>query len=336
MARDKVELLGHVTLTSGRLVLVDLGLLGAWSPLTPPCPSRRELGPALAREVLPLHDFSIQGPDADAAGEALALQWDPRRLYDIPENRVPSLRARFAEVVGAGGLRARLVESTRTGCRQRALRALRGRVAGQVFFQGVDALVVGGLPRREHFPVLGVRGRRGGPWCEAFVELRPGDRGVRTRLGVVTNHRDRLLLADLDALDLWRHDAPLDGRADVVFWGPDARAAARGVQAPRRGEVWGWADLPLREARRRAEGLEKLGRRLEVDLRPHSHHWQVLEQARPAVTGSATIQVGKAEVCGLLTPGASSLPEVWCERTRGGAILRVGVGLGEKALASQD
>ncbi len=335
MARDKVELLGHVTLTSGRLVFVDMGLVGAWSAVEPPGPSRAELGPVLARQVLPLHDFAIQGPDADAAGDALALQWDPRRLYDIPENRVQALRARFTEVVRAGRLRARLVESVRTGCRARAQRALRERGAGQVFFQGIDAFVLGGLPRNDRLPVFGVRTRRGA-WSEVFLELRPGTRGPRTRLGLLSNQWDRVLLADLDALDLWQQDTPLDGRADLVFWGPDARSTARAEQAPRHGSAWGWADLPWREARRRAGRLEQLARRLEVDLRPHSHHWRVLEDARRSPMASATLSLGDGEVCGLLAPGARALPEVFCEHTPRGAMVRVGVGLDEKALASQD
>ncbi|MFD3993379.1 hypothetical protein [Streptomyces sp. NPDC058583] len=37
---------------------------------------------------------------------------------------------------------------------------------------------------------------------------------------------------DVDALSLWQHDEPVDGLADVAFWGAAAEEAAATFAAP--------------------------------------------------------------------------------------------------------
>ena len=47
--------------------------------------------------------------------------------------------------------------------------------------------------------------------------------------------------------------------------------------------------------------LTKRKRGLAVDLRPHSHHYYVLRQARSSTTESGSLEVGGAAVLGSMT-----------------------------------
>jgi hypothetical protein len=128
---------------------------------------------------------------------------------------------------------------------------------------------------------------------------------VRSRtLGEVGVDWARIAFADADALAAWRHDEPIDGRADIAFWGAAEEKAARAFAAPlleTPGEegVHGWTDLPLAEAEHRATELRRWRDanavpRLMVDFRPHSHHWQVMRGVRASSTDSGMVEVGGA------------------------------------------
>ncbi|MBE1531494.1 hypothetical protein [Actinomadura algeriensis] len=105
---------------------------------------------------------------------------------------------------------------------------------------------------------------------------------VDVPLGSVTA---RLGLIDADGLAAWRHDESIDGLADVAFRGRSNYTAADHTGASllpgEGGQVFGWRDLPVAEAVDRAIALRDWraadpDRRLMIDFRPHSHHWQVM------------------------------------------------------------
>ena len=103
--------------------------------------------------------------------------------------------------------------------------------------------------------------------------------GSTRELGVVGVDYARVLLADADALSSWQHDLPLDGRADVAYWGADvdrAHEALGGDVLDGEQGVFGWADSDIGTAIERAQEVEawrsSTGLRLAMDLRPHSHH----------------------------------------------------------------
>lgn len=97
----------------------------------------------------------------------------------------------------------------------------------------------------------------------------------------------------------------------IVKWGrssapkPQQDAAAEfdagPLGVPGEDGVHGWRDLDLHQAVRRAIALEDWQhadpqRRIKVDFRPHSHHWQVMAELRASPHGTGHIQVGGARM----------------------------------------
>ena len=77
----------------------------------------------------------------------------------------------------------------------------------------------------------------------------------------------RLMFADADALG-WRHEDALDGKADYVFWGRDAEAAATLHGAPKLSpDEFGWVDLPVDEAVERGLAVEESREQRGLDVR---------------------------------------------------------------------
>jgi hypothetical protein len=111
----------------------------------------------------------------------------------------------------------------------------------------------------------------------------------------------RFVFADADALTSWVRDDSLDGLADVVFWGKDEATVAAEFDAPRTGmpgdDHYGWLDLPVRRAHKRALALRERRHAdppamFAVDFRPHSHHWKVMADVRVSEQEVGTISVG--------------------------------------------
>ncbi|MEU7907190.1 hypothetical protein [Actinoplanes sp. NPDC049118] len=120
----------------------------------------------------------------------------------------------------------------------------------------------------------------------------------------------RFVFADADALNSWEHSRPLDGLADLVLWGRDQEQVAAEFGAPRLGDSadvgYGWVDLPVREAYRRALAIEARrnepgGPRFAFDFRPHSHHWQVMGPVGASDHEAGVIQVGGADLLMAMT-----------------------------------
>jgi len=120
-----------------------------------------------------------------------------------------------------------------------------------------------------------------GRWRCVWLECSSDGEVARHELaGIVAVDEARLMFIDVDALSLWQHEQPLDGRADFVFWGRDAERAAHAAGAAELGNgQWGWVDLPVREAVQRGIEVEELreqqGCQFATDFRPHSHHYLV-------------------------------------------------------------
>lgn len=195
-------------------------------------------------------------------------------------------------------------------------------------------------------------------------------------VGTVGVDEARLMFGDLAALDDWGHEELLDGLADVVFWGADAPALASeldaaslptvedtpssGVASPER-QGWlrrtvgalrsarpriarsppqyGWKDLPIDEAVRLGERVDEArdqGRRVAVDFRPHTHHWQLLTQVWNSPFEAGTISLSGAQLFGFMTSWGDGIYEVLLERDAQKRPLRLSVELGtEKIVARQ-
>jgi hypothetical protein len=329
------ERLGETGVPSGVLLVVDTGLLPIWSGRRPPLLpagllASREATEDANRGV----DFRIEGPDAERAARALG-RGDARFVFDVPAGAVAATREAFARIAAEGGLDARLVPlPARLPHRLRADLAVGGGGgAGEVFFHGATAVAVevpaGGRPAE-------IRARRAAPgpdagrWREVWAEWSAAPVSSSALAGHVIVAQARLMFADADALDAWVPDEALDGNADFVFWGHDAALAAVRTDAPDLGHGdHGWRDVPVEEALARGaevEGLaERSGYAIAWDYRPHSHHWEVLEQVRTSPTESGTVEVGGARMCTLMTGGENGRFPVYRDLGPDGALLRVRV-----------
>ena len=159
------------------------------------------------------------------------------------------------------------------------------------------ALIVVDVPATG-LPVIGTRvgsGRFADCWDSVIVPLGGGESTHNKKLGEAGVDFARLMLVDHAALDHWRHEDSLDGRADFVFWGRDAAALASKMRAPMIKDGYGWTDLTVDEADKKADLAARYKAEnkwlLATDLRPHSHHFHILAAARASATGAGTLEL---------------------------------------------
>jgi hypothetical protein len=335
-APDRVAHLGSITAPSGTLLIGDMGYLDMWSGTKPP-----HVPPTIEDErvrdlIANARDFRIVGADAPRAAAVFGRQ-SLTYVYDIPDE--DGLRSAFQDAIREHGFNARLeVEEHRVPHRERARRAA---AAGGADFiiNGVWFVAVGGLATDTPMPVVAHRKDYGdgvGPRWE-HVELRVSDaRPTATEtLGYVGVDWARLILTDADAIEAWEHDEPLDGKADVAFWGADAEtcAAIFSAQALPEG-VFGWEDLPLEEALDRGLAIEQWmqreGKRMAVDFRPHSHHYLMMRQVRASADEAGMLALGDAITLGLMTSWGDGVFPVQADRSADGQLVAVRVVLGDE------
>jgi hypothetical protein len=145
------------------------------------------------------------------------------------------------------------------------------------------------------------KGRYADCWDHVVVKLAAGEVTHSTKLGEAGVDFARLICMDYGALDAWKHEDSLDGKADVVFWGRDEKYAAKSTGAKPTGEGYGWTNMSLEAADKKQLEIDKLKAAahwgLAIDFRPHSHHYFALAEARKSKVGAGTIEVGGAQVC---------------------------------------
>lgn len=347
--------LGSVTCPSGRLVIADTGYLGLWSGAEPPAADEAVLAgiddPALRASITASADLAVVGPDAEHAARGFAHQ-QGRWLYDIPGHGVERMTEKFAGHCRAHGFDARLERAgRRVPHRERAEERIRAG-GGEFVMHGVPVVAIGGLPAGRELPVTATLvdygGRVGPRWETVTIHAGPtpadagpaadGDHDETGPIGMVGVDAARLILADADGLAAWRHDEPVDGRADVAFWGLSQEEAAAELSAPFLGTtgedgVRGWTDLDLPGAIERVTALEawcaaRPDRRLAVDFRPHSHHWDVMARVRASEWEAGQIEVGGARMLCFMTGWGDGLYPVHADRDAGGGLLAVRIVLG--------
>jgi hypothetical protein len=128
----------------------------------------------------------------------------------------------------------------------------------------------------------------------------------------------------------------VDGLAVVAFGGAarDEAAAEFGARAlgePGEDGVMGWTGLAVVEAARKARALMAWKdadprRRMMVDFRPHSHHWQVMREVRASATEAGTVEVGGAQVLCAMTGRGDGWFAVSVDLARDGGLVAVRVG----------
>jgi len=165
------------------------------------------------------------------------------------------------------------------------------------------AIIKTAAPSDRPLAVIGHRvgkGRYADCWDHVVVKLAAGEVTHSTKLGEAGVDMARLVCMDYAALDAWKHEDSLDGKADVVFWGRDEKAAARSTGAQPTGEGYGWTNLSLEAADAKQLEVDKLKAAahwgLAIDFRPHSHHFYALAEARKSKVGAGSIEVGGATI----------------------------------------
>ncbi|MBU2669168.1 hypothetical protein KOI35_37210 [Actinoplanes bogorensis] len=285
--------LGSVTCPSGQLVIMDGGYLEMWSGDQVPDDEER-----------PAVDFEVVGLDAEAAAGSFGRQTGTR-LYDIPAHAVDEFTATFDAHCREQGHSARMRAFEQpVPHRERVRHAIADREPGFIVM-GVPVLAIE-VPNDRPLPVTAVPGENGW-WQSMRIELtdRPvADSWTFFEIGV---DWARFVFADADALTAWEHHKPLDGRADLVFWGRDAESVAAGFDAPRIDDsTYGWVDLPVRDAYERGLAVEERhnqpgGPKFAYDFRPHSHHWEVMALVRASEHEAGVITVAGADVLMAMT-----------------------------------
>jgi len=331
-----LEELGFVTSRSGTLLVIDTGYLGIWSHDRAPLLPDYILDSAEATEKAnSFVDLKIEGADAERAGRLLEMSRHPLYVFDQPADH-SELEDRLKALCKQHGLDASFrVISPRIAHRKRVALALERGGAGEIQFHGVPAVAIGCIPINCRIAVLGER--MAAPdhfqWKTVFLQWRKETSITRSdKIGNVGVDNARLLVADIDAVGMWKHEEPLDGLADFVFWGRDAADVAKRVRAPELAEGnFGWTDLREKDAIERGAEVrgyvEQKNLRLADDYRPHSHHWQVMKGARDSSTESGMAEIGGMTVCNFMTTWGDGLFEVYRDMNEAGDLVRVRIEL---------
>lgn len=338
------EQLGVVTGRSGILVLIDTGCLNIWSHDRPPLMPDGVLSEELTAKANSSIDLRIVGADAERAGHMLDMSSHPLYLYDQPREH-PELQRRLDKLVRDHGLDARFeVMNPRITHRQRVELAIEyGRGAGEIQFHGMSAVAVSGVPTLLPLRILGARCAEphGDRWRKVCIECRPDAWIARSeKVGDVGVDYARILIADVDALGLWKHEESLDGLADYVFWGRDAAQVARAINAPRlSNNEFGWLNVPVAHAAERGAAVENYrdqqALQMAGDFRPHSHHWRVMKPARESATESGITEIDGMKVCNFMTTWGDGLFEVYQDFDDSGQLARIRVQLETASSGSQ-
>ena len=336
------EVLGAATFPSGDLLLIDFGLLRIWSGGAAPELAEGLAPPDVVAAANESMDFEIVGPDAAAVAARVDLAAvKGRYAFDVPGDG-ELVTATVAEICAETGLDASVRTVPRMPHHTRVQRLLDDLPGGaEVPYFGGWAVAVRGLPADRRLPVLGERmdpdGPDAGKWHSVWVRCADGEPAKSIECGYVLVDEARLMFADPTALNGWRSDEPLDGLADVVFWGRDAATVAERVRPPEpstmdQSEVLGWTDLPGSEMLERGRELDALQADGELlfrfDVRPHDDHYRVLRQMYSSPAESGSIEVGGALVTGWFTSWGDGAFPVYRDLAADGTLLRVRVELG--------
>src|SRR5262249_41044010 len=149
-------------------------------------------------------------------------------------------------------------------------------------------------------------------------ECRPNRPAEESRaVGLVAVDYARVLIADVDVLGTWKHEESLDGLADLLFWGRDAKQVAATFEAQEVADgEFGWINIPKEVALRHCiavqEYRDKHPLKIAMDYRPHSHHWQVMKAVREkSLTESSTTELNGQSVCNFMTTWGDGLFQVF-------------------------
>ena len=292
-------------------------------------------------------DFIIEGPDALEAGKEFNRHWHPLYVWDIPEHTINQVQKMFSETTKENSYMANLVMlNPRIPHRTRVDHVLEhGNGAGEVFFNGITGVAVGNIPKDRELNVVATKmpdKEFEENWQNVSVIVAEGEIANSVQVGCCTVDWARLIFADLDSLAHWKHEETLDGKADFVFWGRDAKLVATKYDAPEIAEGnYGWKDKPVDEVVAIGEKIENESNsnpdlKFATDFRPHSHHYLMMEQLRNSDTDSGVLSINNDDTaCAFHTLWGDGFFPVLCDIDSKGKILQVRVELGCEEIVSK-
>lgn len=338
-ATNPTKVLGKVTAPSGNIMLIDFGLMDLWTHDRPPLIPDGALNEKAMSSANNGADFTIEGPDALAAGKKFDRQPHPLFLYDIPRHGVEEIKENFDSLIKRAGLQANLVElPARISPLKRAENVISHHDGGgEVFLHGIHAIVVPGIPKGQTLSVEGClmgEGQFAQNWKNISLVVTPGAEVASSKkIGHVAVDMARLMFCDLDAMGKWEHQDTIDGLADFVFWGKDAlRICNKFGGTHIDSGIYGFVDKPIMEM---AELAVKVRKHLEhhrlvaaTDFRPHSDHWRMLKSVSENDTESGEIELGDARCCGFMTTWGDGFFPVFLDSDADGKLARIRIELG--------
>lgn len=327
---------------SGIVMLVDFGLMDLWTHRLPPMIPMGILPEAALASANGGADFFIDGAQAVEVGLKLGRQPHPCYIYDIPRHGVEDLKESFQKLIEEEGFEAELIELfERVPHRTRVDQILahkNGR--GEVFFHGIQGVVVADLPRNRALQVVATRMEPGEfeeHWKDISLIIEPNvEISKASLIGHVAVDRARLMFCDVEALGEWCHNDSIDGFADFVFWGRDAVRLAQKFSAPHlEKNVYGWQDEKIQEIAERGikvqQHIEKHRMVVATDFRPHSDHWRMLEKIYHSPNEAGVIDVKDSNCCGFMTSWGDGFFPVLAETDDAGKLARIRIHLGNEA-----
>ncbi|MBX3035536.1 MAG: hypothetical protein KF758_01370 [Anaerolineales bacterium] len=348
--KTKLETLGYVKSTTGKIILIDFGCLWFWYHDKPPSmPEWAVSDPDIIEQINTAIDIKIIGSDAEKAGKLFDRNWHPEYIYDIPRKGFKKVDKLFKELVKKHKLNANLVIiDKRITHRERIEIALEyGKGVGEIIFNGMWAIVIAGIPINKEIPIYGIRmseEKWDDKWKWVILEINPENNITTTtrQIGYVLVDEARLLFSDIDTLPKFEIYNSFDGKADLVFWGRDGEALSKKLNAQRlEDEVFGWKDLEVNVALEKAKEIYEIHEskefRFAFDYRPHTHDYYLLEQIRSSNTASGMINFGDTISCGFSTIWGDGAFPVFAEFTESNELVRIKIELGhEKIIASTE
>lgn len=339
---ENSEQLGEVTIPSGIVMLVDFGLMDLWTHTRPPLIPAGILSDEALKSANEGADFFIDGPQAVELGRHFGRQPHPLYIYDIPRHAVQDLKESFQRVLDEEGFEAELIELfERVPPRTRVNQILEhNNGMGEVFFHGIQAVVIANLPKDRALPIVATRmdpGEFEEHWKDVTLIVEPDCNIATTKLiGHVAVDRARLMFCDIEAAGEWCHNDTIDGLADFVFWGRDAVRLAQKFNAPHlEKNVYGWQDKRIDEVAELGikvqQHIDKHHMVVATDFRPHSDHWKMLEQIYHSQNEAGTIEVKDTSCCGFMTSWGDGFFPVLAELGQQGQLARVRIHLGNEA-----
>ncbi len=214
-----------------------------------------------------------------------------------------------------------------------AARASIQRGAHAFVHNGVPAIAVPNIPPGR-YPVASLRFDQGdyaGLRQAVMIDLVPNPVAAKTlEVGRVVVDNARIGIFDVDALEHWNDDRPVDGLADVVFWGLHETEVAARFRAPKLGsDGSGFTNLPVAQAEAIARDLDALKQsgqfRFAWDFRPHTHPYYLLAQMRKHANEAGILQVGGYGSCGFSTSWGDGEFPVMLDLDSAGRPIRCGI-----------